>query len=176
MNRPVRLNRVGVSSAWMTALTALATVAALSTVSACGGSVDVKQSFQVADLAGGWFDAGIENGKNKLVPTVSFRVRKNIDREVRPLSLNIHFKRLTQQGEEEWEEVFLQRVEVTGNQTDALTVRPRVGYTGDPPQSRSEMLQNSYFVDVRAVIFARQSSSNWVELARYDIPRLLVTQ
>jgi hypothetical protein len=36
------------------------------------------------------------------------------------------------------------------------------------------MLKNSYFVDIRAVIFAKQSSSNWVELARYDIPRQIL--
>jgi hypothetical protein len=148
--------------------------------SGCEPSVDIKQAFQVTDLSGGWHDAGIENGKNKLVPTVSFRIKKNIDRQVRPFSLNVHFRRITPNGpggEEEWEEVFLQRVEFTqGNQTDVITVRPKVGYTGDPPQSRAEMLENSYFVDVRTLIFAKQSSSNWVELARYDIPRQLLTE
>jgi hypothetical protein len=37
------------------------------------------------------------------------------------------------------------------------------------------MLQNPKFQDMRAIIFARQSSSNWVELARYDLPRQVLT-
>jgi hypothetical protein len=164
------MSRATVGALWALGLSLLA-------ASACTPAVDVQQTFEVTDLSGGWFDAGVENGKNKLVPSVSFYLRKNIDRDVRPLSLNIHFKRLIEGSETEWEEVFLQRVEIAqGNQTDLLTVRPTHGYTAEPPQSRSDMLQNSHFVDVRAVIFAKQSSSNWVELARYDIPRTLITQ
>jgi hypothetical protein len=71
--------------------------------------------------------------------------------------------------------VLLQRVDFSeGNRTPPLSVRPTAGVTGDPPQSRAEMLKNSYFVDIRAVIFAKQSSSNWVELARFDIPRQIL--
>ena len=91
----------------------------------------------------------------------------------------MHFKRVgpsLQGGEEEFEEVFLQRVAFSqGNQTDPITVQPKVGYTGEPPQSRAEMLKNSQFVDMRVVVFAKQSSSQWVELTRQDIPRQLVT-
>ena len=53
-------------------------------------TVDLKQALQVTDLTGGWLDGGIVDGKNKLVPTVSFRVRKNIDQAIRPISLNVH--------------------------------------------------------------------------------------
>jgi hypothetical protein len=147
---------------------------------ACTSTVDLKQTLQVTDLTGGWHDDGIVESKNKLVPTVSFRVRKNTDQAIRPISLNVHFKRFgpsIQGGEEEFEEVFLQRVEFTqGNQTDLIRVQPKVGYTGDPPQSRAEMLKHSQFVDMRVVIFAKQSSSQWVELTRSDIPRQLITQ
>jgi hypothetical protein len=36
------------------------------------------------------------------------------------------------------------------------------------------MLKNSQFRDVRVHIFAKHSSSNWVELSRFDIPRKLL--
>src|SRR5262245_43734524 len=147
--------------------------------SACTSAIDLKQALQVTDLTGGWLDGGIVDGKNKLVPTVSFRVRKNTDQQIRPISLNVHFRRFgpsIQGGEEEFEEVFLQRVEFSqGNQPDVIRVQPKVGYTGDPPQSRAEMLKHSQFVDMRVIIFAKQSSSQWVELTRYDIPRQLIT-
>ena len=144
---------------------------------ACTHPVDIQQTFRVTDLQGGWYDAGVVDGKNKLIPSVSFRIEKATPAEVRPLALNVLFKQIKGDKDEEWDEVFLQRVEFTeGNRTPLLTVRPTAGATGDPPQSRADMLKNSFFIDIRAVVFAKQSSSNWVELARYDIPRLILTQ
>ena len=45
-------------------------------VCSCGGTVNVKETFTVTDISGGWFDAGIVDGKNRLVPSVTFRVQK----------------------------------------------------------------------------------------------------
>ncbi len=53
---------------------------------------------------------------------------------------------------------------------------PQWGYTGDPPQTRAEMLKNSQFQDMEVRIFAKQSSSQWVELQRVPITRQLLTQ
>ena len=145
--------------------------------SGCGGTVNVKEAFTVTDVSGGWFDAGIVDGKNKLVPSVTFRLQKKTDEGVSSLSLNVLFKRLVGGQEVEFEDVFLQRVEFTqGNSTDLLTVRPQAGYAGEGQQSRADMLNNTHFVDVRAIIFAKQTSSSWVELARYDLPRQLLTK
>lgn len=142
---------------------------------ACTRQVDIKQTFRVTDLAGGYYDAGVVDGKNKLIPTVSFRIDKSTSEEIRPLSINVLFKQVKGGTDEEWDDVFLQRVDFNdGNRTQLLTLRPTAGVTGDPPQSRAEMLKNSYFIDIRAVIFAKQSSSNWVELARFDIPRQIL--
>ena len=57
-----------------TTLVAFTVLAAFT--SACGAPVDLKQSLQVTDVSSGWFDAGIQNGKNKLVPTVTFRSKR----------------------------------------------------------------------------------------------------
>jgi len=141
---------------------------------ACTGDVDIKETFRIDGVTGGYFDAGIVDGRNKIIPTVMFSIEKTTDAGVRPLSVNVLFKKIAGETEAEWDDVFLQRVEFTeGNRTPVLTVRPDAGVTGEEP--RSEMLKNSQFVDIRAVIFVKQSSSNWVELARYDIPRQLLT-
>jgi hypothetical protein len=150
--------------------------------SGCGPTVDLKKTLQTAGATGGWFDAGIVEGRNKLVPSITFRLKKSINDSLRPLSLNVVFKRLPSAGapagtgEEDWEEVFMQNVAFDGNETAPLTVRPTHGYTGDPPQSRAEMLKNSQFRDIRVHIFAKHSSSQWVELGQYDVPRQLLTQ
>jgi hypothetical protein len=146
----------------------------------CGKPVDLKDALHVTDLTGGWFDAGIVDGRNKLVPSATCRFRKSNDDSLRPLSVNVVFKRLPPQGappaEEDWEEVFLQSVTFDGNQTAPLTVRPNHGYTGDPPQSRADMLKNSQFRDIRVHLFAKHSSSQWVEIGQFDLPRQLLTQ
>ena len=146
-------------------------------VTACQQPVDLKQTVQVADLTGGWYDAGIVDGNNKLVPSVTFKVRKTQDADVNPLQLNVVFKRIVDQADEDWDEFYVQKVEfANATETAPLTVRPAAGYKGDSGQTRAEMLKNSQFRDVRAIIFAKHSSANWVELARYEIPRQILTK
>jgi hypothetical protein len=155
-------------------------LAALSVLSpSCAPAIDYKQALEVTDLSGGWYDAGIVDGKNKLVPSISFRIHKPADARIRSLALNVIFKRVSPDKKEETDldEVFLQTVEFSeGNQTPLLTVRPEHGYTGDAPQTRAEILQHSQFWDGRAVVFVKQSSTTWVDLIRYDIPRTLLTK
>lgn len=147
--------------------------------SACISAVDLKQTLQVTDTSAGWYDAGIVGGKNKLVPSVIFRVRKTRDTNLRGLSLNVVFKRLTPAPatEEEFDDVFIQNVNFTeGNQTPPITARTEAGYTGEPPQSRADMLQNSQFRDVRGRVFAKIGASQWVELAAIDVSRVILTK
>jgi hypothetical protein len=150
---------------------------ALAGASGCGAKIDVKNAVQITDIAGGWYDAGIKDGKNKLTPSVTFRVKKSIDDPIRPLALNLAFKKITPQGEEDFDDFFVQTVSFAdGNESAPLTIRTETGYTADPPQTRAQMLQHKEFQDLRVVFFAKHSSSNWVELARYDIPRKLLTR
>jgi hypothetical protein len=143
--------------------------------SGCSPSIDVKQAVQIVEPTGGWYDAGIKDGKNKITPSVTFRVKKLTDDPVRPLSLNLAFKKITPKGEEDFDDFYVQSVTFTeGNMSAPLTVRTETGYTGDPPQSRLQMLQHKDFQDLRVVFFAKHSSSNWVELSRFDIPRKLL--
>jgi hypothetical protein len=153
----------------------------LAAAASCSKPVDFKSTLQVTDVSGGWYDAGIVEGKNKLVPTVTFRIRKPADVRLRSLSLNVHFKRIVDpskpglEGEEEADEVFLQTVDFAdGTQTALLPVRAPTGFTGE--QARAEMLQHSQFKDFRARVFAKQSSTTWVELLTFDIPRTILTK
>ncbi len=154
---------------------------ALAAAASCSQSVDFKKVLQVTDVSGGWYDFGIVDGKNKLVPSMTFRIRKPAEVRLRSVSLNIQFKKVIDpskpgpDGEQEFDEVFLQTVEFTeGTQSVLLTVRPQTGVTGDPPQTRAEILQHRMFQDVRARVFAKESSTKWVELLAFDIPRTVL--
>ena len=150
----------------------IATVVLL--LAACGQPVDLKTSLQVTDLATGWYDAGIVDGKNKLVPSITFRLKNTSTNELPYVSMNVVFRNLV--SNETHEEVFKQRLPLTSNQTELITIRAQNGAVGEPPQSRQEMLQNSNFQDMEAVILVRQSASQWVELHRVRVERQLVTQ
>jgi len=142
--------------------------------SACGKPVDLKQSLQVTDVSSGWFDAGIQAGKNKLVPSVTFKLKKNADVDLSSVSLNVAF--MFAGSSEHADDVYVQSVPFEGTATKPVVVRTQWGYTGDPPQTRAEMLKHSQFRDMEASIFAKQSSSQWVELQRVPIARQLLTQ
>src|SRR5690348_7898533 len=121
----------------------LALALAALTLTSCSAPVDLKRSLEVTDVLGGFYDAGVVEGRNKIVPSITFTVRKDASASVTPLQLNIVFRQKplpgTQvaagtTGETDWEDVFLQNVKFNDNRSEPLTVRPKVGYTGDPPQ------------------------------------------
>ena len=165
------------SGVWLM-LIGLAASAAVSAT--CSRPADIKEAIDVVETSSGWYDAGIVDGKNKIVPSVTFRLKKKGDADVAGVALNVVFRHPAPEGgnlEEDWDEVFIQRAEFKdGDQTEPLTVRTEKGYTGDPPQSRLEMLKNSHFRDVRARIYAKYSSSQWVEIGTVDVQRQLLVR
>ena len=155
-------------------LLACGLLAAALSCGGCGKPVDLKQAVQVTDVSSGWFDAGVQNGKNKLVPSVTFKLKKNADVNLTSISLNLTFIFIDSQ--EHADDVYVQSVPFVGSETAPIVVRSKWGYTGDPPQTRAQMLQNSQFRDLEVQIFAKQSSSQWVELHRVKIARQLLTE
>lgn len=152
----------------------MALASALLLTLSCSAPVDLKQALQVTDVSVGYFDAGVTAaGQNKLVPSVSFRLRDTSGKLSR-VALNIMF-RLVDTGVDN-DEIFMQRVDFTDGQTELLTVRSTAGFTGDPPQSRADMLKNKDFRDMDAVILVRQVSAQWLELHRIRIERQLLTK
>ena len=158
----------------------IALAASGAVAASCNRSVDIKDEIEVVDTSSGWYDAGIVEGKNKIVPSVTFRLKRKGAADVAGVALNVVFRHPAPAGanlEEDWDEVFIQRADFRGaDQTEALTVRTEKGYTGDPPQSRLEMLKNSHFRDVRARIYAKYSSSQWVEIGAVDVQRQLLVR
>jgi hypothetical protein len=140
----------------------------------CTSSVDLKQALQVTDVSTGWFDAGVVDGKNKLVPSITFKLKNTSSAKLSSVSLNLTY---TFAGDQEHtDDVYVQRVDFEGQETQPITVRTKWGYTGDPPQTRAEMLANSQFRDMDVKIFAKQSSAQWVELHQARVARQLLTQ
>src|SRR5258706_6719964 len=106
---------------------------------ACGGpAVDLTKGLQILDVSTGWFDAGIVNGQNKLVPTITFKLKNVSDQKLSALQVNALFRRVTEK--DEWGSGFLTVAGSSGlpaaAATDALTISSQLGYTGTEPRGQ----------------------------------------
>ena len=152
------------------------TLAAAVSVS-CGASEAAVAALEPVDVVTGWFDDGIvEGGKNKLVPSVSMKLRNKSDQPIRSIQINAIFRRVGEQ--EMWGEYFGWAIPreplAAGATTNALVMRSALGYTGEQP--RMQMLQNREFIDAKVEIYLKQGSRVWTKLAEYPIQRQLLTQ
>ena len=154
-------------------LAAAAVSAAVVSAPACGPGADVSTAIQVLEVSSGWYDAGIVNGQNKLVPSVTFKLKNISDKPVTTLQANVLFHRVN--SPEEWGSGFLRVAGSQGLQAGAtsepLTVKSDLGYTGT--ETRADMLKNSQFVDAKVRILAKAGSNYWHPLGEFPIERRL---
>ena len=161
----------------MRASARLLLILAIVSSAACGPTVDLTKGLQVSIVNSGWYDLGIVNGQNKLVPTVIFSLHNTSDQKLVTLQVNALFRRVSENTE--WGSGFLT---VAGSQglapgatSDPITIKSQLGYTGSE-QSRMEMLQNTHFVDAKVELFGKYASTQWVRLGSYPITRQLLTK
>ena len=60
----------------------LVVMVAAALLTSCGPSFDVEKAVKVTDVRTGWYDAGIVDGKNKLVPSISLKLQNISDQQV----------------------------------------------------------------------------------------------
>lgn len=144
----------------------------------CGSSIEAVAALEPVDVVTGWFDDGIVEGqKNKLVPSVTLKLRNKSTEELKSIQINAIFRRVGEQ--EMWGEYFgwaipRDPVLAAGAETAPLVMRSTLGYTGTQP--RMQMLQNKEFVDAKVEIYLKQGSKVWAKLAEYPIQRQLLTK
>jgi hypothetical protein len=143
----------------------------------CGPTIDLTKGLVVTITNSGWYDLGIVNGQNKLVPSVTFTLRNSSDQKLVTLQINALFRRAGENTE--WGSGFMTVVGsqglAPGATSDPITIKSQLGYTGSD-QSRQEMLQNSHFVDAKVELFGKYASTQWVLLGSYPITRQLLSK
>jgi hypothetical protein len=140
----------------------------------CGPEVDVAKALELNVVNSGWFDAGIVNGQNKLVPAVTITIKNNSDKTLGLLQLNSLFRQAN--ATEEWGSAFLTAAGSEGlgpGASKTLTLKSNNGYTGTG-ETRQEMLGNSHFVDAKVEVFAKYGSTQWKKLGVYPVTRQLI--
>jgi hypothetical protein len=143
----------------------------------CGGPpVDLTKGLEIVDASTGWYDAGPVNGQNKLVPSITFKLKNLSDQPLAVLQVNAVFRRVN--DKDEWGSAYLAVTKSDGLQPGAtsqpVTINSQLGYTGTDP--RAEMLQNSQFVDAKVDLFAKYASLQWVRIGERPIERRLITR
>lgn len=164
--------------------------------------LDVRAALGIRDLTTGWLDVGLDDlGRNKLVPTVEFRLENVSDQRLRTLQLNGVFRRcqVVYQGQpelenpvsppdegagtclgedQEWGSALVRAVGragvVPGDGLGPFTMESSLGYTGE--QSLAEMLGHRDFVDVKLELFVKHRADQWAKLGEFPIERRLLTQ
>ena len=154
-------------------LVALTAAAALT---AC--TRDIKNELQLVDVRTGWYDMGVmPNGDNKLVQSISLKLKNVSQEEISSVQLNAVFRNV---GEEAViDEHFVPAVSSSaplagGATTRDIVLRSKVGFTSQA--SRIAMLEHSKFVDGRVTILARHGRSGWIKMQEIPIERQLLTE
>ena len=159
-------------------------IAALAVAAMAAGcsSRDVLTALEVVEVNTGWYDLGVvaegpDQGKNKLVPSVSLKL-KNVSQEpISGVQIDAVFRHVKEEGV--IDEAFVPGVASNssldpGATTNAIVMRAKWGFVGE--EARDLMLQNSAFKDARVTILGRHGRNNWATMREVQIERKLHTQ
>ena len=151
-------------------------LAAVVLVAGCR-SREVEKDLRITDVKTGWYDAGIVEGQNKLVPSISFRLRNVSDEAISRVKMTAVFHDVNE-PDTAWGDHMIQAIDKepleAGATGEMLVLRSPRGYTGSEP--RLVMLKNSQFVDATVTVFGRHGSRTWTKLGDFRIDRQLLTK
>lgn len=118
-------------------------------------TVDAGKVIKVGQVTTGWFDAGIVNGKNKLVPSATFTVTNTGSDTLSGLQVYSVFRLVGESEELGSSLIVLHGKDALGpsGTSKPITVRANWGFTGEQP--RAQMMMHSFFKDARVEIFVK---------------------
>jgi len=139
----------------------------------CGPSVDLSKALKVTDIFAGWYDDGVKNGQNHMVPSISFRLQNVGTVPVDEVDLMVSFWVVGADGEWDSKEVRAigSAAVQPGASSDVILVRAGAGY--NLPQARSELFNNPEFKDVTAKVFAKRGGS-FPSLGEFKLDRRII--
>lgn len=142
----------------------------------CGpATIDVASVIRVENLTTGWFDVGVTNGMNKLVPSASFTVSNTSTSAIGSLQVFSVFRFKGETEELGSALIMLHGPDALGpNATSKpLTVRGNWGFSGLQP--RAQMLMHAMFKDATLQIFAKYGAGQFIKLTEEPVKRQLLT-
>jgi hypothetical protein len=140
-------------------------------------SREVEKDLRLTEINTGWYDVGIVDGQNKLVPSVSFKLKNVSEEPISRVQMMAVFHGVDE-PEKAWGDSMIRGIGadelVPGAEGGRLVIRSPFGYTGT--DARVVMLKHSQFVDATVSVFGRHGSRNWTKLGDFPIQRTLLTK
>lgn len=150
------------------------TLAAVLAVATGCRSREVENDLRLTEVETGWYDVGIVDGQNKLVPSVTFRIQNVSQEPIDDVQINAIFRRVNEA--EAWGDRLVRGIGDEGLAPGAtgkpLVVRSERGYTGT--EARAQMMKNTQFVDAKVELFGKHGSRTWVKMGEYPVDRELI--
>jgi hypothetical protein len=151
-----------------------AVLAAALAVGSCSAP-NLTNAIEVTDVITGWYDNGLKDGINHLVPSITFRLKNRSDQPLNSVQLTVAFWTDGSDGEADSRQVVgISGTPVpAGEATESITVRSTVGYTLEQP--RAELFTHSQYKDWTVKMFARRSGRIF-SVGEFKIDRRLIPQ
>jgi len=146
----------------------------LAGAAACEGNVNLSEALEVTGVLSGYYDNGVTaDGKNHLLPSITFSLKNKSARPVADVDLNVAFWQEGADGEND--SVFARGIGSTpvqpGAVSEPLTVRPPHGYTLEQP--RADLFTHSLFKDFTIKIFAKRGGRIF-PLGQFKVDRQII--
>jgi hypothetical protein len=152
---------------------------ALVATTACGPRADLTK-LEIAETFSGYYDWGVvregpDKGQNKLVPSVSFRLKNNTGTAIDHVAMTVSFWPEGADGEKDSKEVpgIGGTAVEPGGLSGPILVRSEVGYT--TPVARHELFEHSGFKDFVVKFFAKRGGKI-VPLGEIKVDRRIIPQ
>jgi hypothetical protein len=176
-------------------LPALLMALAAALAAGCSPAVDLEDDIELVDVQTGYFDNGLKDGRNHMLPHLAFRIRNVSDHDVSSVLLTVSFwiadpaghaaavAAAQASGAEPPEAMTLKEISsaqvrgvtsdglAPGEETAPIVVRPDVGYTLEGP--RADFFVHSEFLDVTARVFARRGGAI-VQIGEYVLDQRII--
>jgi hypothetical protein len=139
----------------------------------CGRQIDLATALSVSEVFSGYYDFGIVKGENKLVPSISFKLKNVSAAPVTQVQVIVSFWPKGADGEKDSKEVtgIGGTAVAAGSSSDPILVRSAIGYTLDQP--RSELFTHSGFKDFTAKVFVKREGKI-VPLGEFTIEHRII--
>ena len=139
--------------------------------------IDLPASVETVDVVTGWFDDGVVEGKNRLVPSITLKLRnRSSGTTLRNVQILAVFRRVNET--DTWGDHFGWGVHgeplAPGGTSPDIVMRSTFGYTSELP--RLQILKSSFFVDAVAAISLKTGRQNWTRIGEFPIRRQLLAR
>ena len=153
-------------------------LSAVLALSSCSKPVDLSKVLEVTDVTTGYFDAGIvEGNKNKIVPTISFRLKNTSSEAIASVQVIAKYN-VIGETEELGSAPYVSAIGPDGlapGQTGKqIVMKTNLGYTSEAP--RAVMFTHSLFRDVKVELYGKHRAQQFQKLGEFTIARQLLTR